>query len=37
MSKFDEIDEFLDIEPVDDPKNNNVEKIEKKDDPTLDY
>ena len=37
MSKFDEIDEFLDIEPVDDPKNNKVEKIEKKDDPTLDY
>ena len=37
MSKFDEIDEFLDIEPVDDSKNNKVEKIEKKDDPTLDY
>ena len=37
MSKFDDIDEFLDIEPVDDPKNNKVEKIEKKDDPTLDY
>ena len=37
MSKFDDIDEFLDIEPVDDPKNDKVEKIEKKDDPTLDY
>ena len=37
MSKFDDIDEFLDIEPVDDQKNNKVEKIEKKDDPTLDY
>ena len=37
MSKFDDIDEFLDIEPVDDSKNNKVEKIEKKDDPTLDY
>ena len=37
MSKFDEIDEFLDIEPVDDSKSNKVEKIEKKDDPTLDY
>ena len=37
MSKFDDIDEFLDIEPVDDPKNNKVEKIEKKDDTTLDY
>ena len=36
MSKFDDIDEFLDIEPVDDQKNNKVEKIEKKDDPTLD-
>ena len=37
MSKFDDIDEFLDIEPVDDSKNSKVEKIEKKDDPTLDY
>ena len=37
MSKFDEIDEFLDIEPIDDSKNNKVEKIDKKDDPTLDY
>ena len=30
MSKFDEIDEFLDIEPVDDPKENKIEKVEKK-------
>ena len=37
MSKFDEIDEFLDVEPVDNPENNKVEKIEKKDDPTRDY
>ena len=37
MSKFDEIDEFLDIEPVDDSKNNQIEKADKKDDPTLDY
>ena len=37
MSKFDEIDEFLDIEPVDDSKNNQIEKENKKDDPTLDY
>ena len=37
MSKFDEIDEFLDIEPVDDSKNNQIEKVNKKDDPTLDY
>ena len=37
MSKFYDIDEFLDIEPVDDQKNNKVEKIEKKDDQTLDY
>ena len=37
MSKFDDIDEFLDIEPVDDSKNSKVEKIEKKDDPPLDY
>ena len=26
MSKFDEIDEFLDIEPVDNPKENKIEK-----------
>ena len=37
MSKFDEIDEFLDVEPVDDSKNNQIEKVNKKDDPTLDY
>ena len=37
MSKFDEIDEFLDIEPVDGSKNNQIEKVNKKDDPTLDY
>ena len=27
MSKFDEIDEFLDVEPVDAPKNNKIEKV----------
>ena len=37
MSKFDEIDEFLDIEPIDIPKKNKIKKIDKKDDPTLDY
>jgi len=37
MSKFEEIDEFLDIEPIDVPKKNQIKKIEKKDDPTLDY
>ena len=37
MSKFEEIDEFLDIEPVDDPKENKIEKVEKKEDSTLDY
>jgi len=37
MSKFDEIDEFLDIEAVDDSKNNQIEEVNKKDDPTLDY
>ena len=37
MSKFEEIDEFLDIEPIDIPKKNQIKKIEKKDDPTLDY
>ena len=37
MSKFDEIDEFLDIEPIDDPKENKIEKVEKKEDSTLDY
>ena len=37
MSKFEEIDEFLDIEPIDVPKKNEIKKIEKKDDPTLDY
>ena len=37
MSKFDEIDEFLDIEPVDNPKENKIEKVEKKEDSTLDY
>ena len=37
MSKFDEIDEFLDVEPVDTPKNNKIEKVEKKEDSTLDY
>ena len=30
MSKFDEIDEFLDIEPVDNPKENKIEKSRKK-------
>ena len=37
MSKFDEIDEFLDVEPVDTPKNNKIEKVEEKEDSTLDY
>ena len=37
MSKFDEIDEFLDVEPVDAPKNNKIEKVEKKEDSDLDY
>ena len=37
MSKFNEIDEFLDIEPIDTPKKNQIKKIEKKDDLTLDY
>ena len=37
MSKFEEIDEFLDIEPIDVPKKNQIKKIEKKDDHTLDY
>jgi len=37
MSKFEEIDEFLDIDPIDVPKKNQIKKIEKKDDPTLDY
>ena len=37
MSKFDEIDEFLDIEPIDTPKKNKIKRIDKKDDPTLDY
>jgi len=37
MSKFDEIDEFLDVEPVDTSKNNKIEKVEKKEDSTLDY
>ena len=37
MSKFDEIDEFLDVEPIDTPKENKIEKIGKKEDSTLDY
>ena len=37
MSKFDEIDEFLDVEPVDTSKNNKIEKVEEKEDSTLDY
>ena len=37
MSKFDEIDEFLDVEPFDAPKNDKIEKVEKKEDSTLDY
>ena len=37
MSKFDEIDEFLDIEPVDNSKENKIKKVEKKEDSTLDY
>ena len=37
MSKFEEIDEFLDIEPIDTPKKNKIKRIDKKDDPTLDY
>ena len=37
MSKFDEIDEFLDVEPIDTSKNNKIEKVEKKEDSTLDY
>ena len=30
MSKFDEIDEFLDVEPVDASKENKIEKVGKK-------
>ena len=37
MSKFDEIDEFLDVEPVDTSKNNKIEKVKEKEDSTLDY
>ena len=37
MSKFDKIDEFLDVEPVDTSKENKIEKVEKKEDSTLDY
>ena len=37
MSKFDKIDEFLDVEPVDTSKNNKIKKVEKKEDSTLDY
>ena len=37
MSKFEEIDEFLDVEPIDASKENKIEKIEKKEDSTLDY
>ena len=37
MSKFDEIDEFLDVEPVDTSKNNKIKKVEEKEDSTLDY
>ena len=37
MSKFDEIDEFLDVEPIDTSKNNKIEKVEEKEDSTLDY
>ena len=37
MSKFEEIDEFLDVEPVDTSNNNKIEKVEKKEDSTLDY
>ena len=37
MSKFDEIDEFLDVEPVDTSQDNKIEKVEKKEDSTLDY
>ena len=37
MSKFDEIDEFLGVEPVEAPKNNKIEKVEKKEDSALDY
>ena len=37
MSKFDEIDEFLDVEPVDTSQENKIEKVEKKEDSTLDY
>ena len=37
MSKFDEIDEFLDVEPIDTSKNNKIEKVEKKEDSILDY
>ena len=37
MSKFDEIDEFLDVEPVEDSKENKIEKVGKKEDSTLDY
>ena len=35
MSKFDEIDEFLDVEPIDTPKENKIEKVEKKRIPLL--
>ena len=37
MSKFDEIDEFLYVEPVEDSKENKIEKVGKKEDSTLDY
>ena len=37
MSKFDEIDEFLDVEPVDTSKNNKIKKVEEKEDSTLDH
>ena len=37
MSKFDEIDEFLDVEPIDTSKNYKIEKVEKKEESTLDY
>ena len=37
MSKFDKIDEFLDVEPIDTSKQNKIEKVEKKEDSTLDY
>ena len=37
MSKFDEIDEFLDVEPIDTSKQNKIEMVDKKEESNLDY